>query len=165
MLPEKQDSLENQKEYKKNRDNGIYVPLLGGSDKGAQDNGRPGGAKAPQLTKKISPKGTGLTSKGFGVKRIVDNLVKGEKIKEILIGKVKEKWNISELNEQQNMIVETLAKSIIVNENEENWTEISTSYLDTPKAIGDEDYNNINEIAVTYDVDPWTAAILFKSQI
>ncbi len=44
ILPTKEESLENQKEYIKNRKNGLYTPLLGGNDMSQQDSSKKSGS-------------------------------------------------------------------------------------------------------------------------
>lgn len=179
ILPLQSESLENQKEYIKRRKEGLYTPLLGGNDMSkeesdkdsgsnsfnGQQGGRPTGSGTPQMTKKISPIGTKANEDRFSVTKIINTIKKADSIKESVAKLAKKKWKIKQFNETQDSVLELITKSIILNENEENWESSASSYLNNPKEI-DKDLNNLlDDICINYDVDSWVAAILYKSKI
>ncbi len=169
ILPTAEESKINQAQYIKDRDNGLYFPLIGGSDKGDEsaNNGRPAGSKAPQLTKKVSPIGTKASMKEekFSVTSIIDMLSKGEKVKESIAKVAKKKWKIKKISEAQESVIESLAKSIILNEQETNWETSAEKYFSNPTGISKECNASLDDIAIKYDVDGWTSVILYKSMI
>lgn len=162
ILPTKEISETNQAEYKTQRKNDLYVPLLGGSEK-QDEAGRPGGSKAPQTTKKVGPIGT--TSAKFGVTKIAENMMNMQKIRDALVKAAKKKWKIKELSESQNLVMDTLAKAILVNEKQEDYVKSSAAYLAKPVPVNDEIQKKIDEICVEYDVDSSIASVLYKSSI
>lgn len=169
LLPDKDESIKNQKEYMKQRlKDQIYTPLLGGSDLGAQgpNNGRPDGAKAPQTTKNISPVGT--TKGRFSMAGIVDNTFKMNQLMETISSKLKTKWKIKEdLNVHQKNIVKTLTRSVALSEDMDNWTKASVinKHISSPKNIDESIGNEIDNISLEFDTDSWTSTILYLSPL
>jgi hypothetical protein len=168
ILPEKSDSIKNQKEYTKQRkDEHIYVPLLGGSDQGAQDsaNGRPAGSKAPQTTKRVSPIGTSRGS--YDSEKVIENTFKLNKVMDSIYTEAKIKWKIKDdFTDSQRSVLHTLAQSIVFNESEDKWNESNTikAYFSKPKSIPAHIDNEITAIASDNDLKSWAAGILFLSK-
>ena len=180
ILPDKETALEAQKEYKKQRDNGLFYPQVGGGntpENAAEENvvapkapsggGRPPGSKAPQSTKRVSPIGTGSeeNERKFGVVKISQMLNKFEGLKKDAEAALKSKFKIKELTPEQIDVAQTLAKSIFANESEKDWKAAIKSYIKEPKEINSAIASEIDDIAVRYDVDSLMALILSKSKI
>ena len=178
MLPDKELSLENQNEYKTFRDKGYYYPLVGGGavpknaitappkpvgSAGGGGAGRPSGSKAPQTTKKVSPIGTGGDK--FSTVKIIDLMNKFEALKNDATAALKTKFNVTELNDEQNNIAQTLAKTIMANEEEAKWKESVSSYIETPKEINQEIAEQVDEISIKYDLDSEMSIIFAKARI
>ena len=173
LLPEKMESVKNQKEYMKQRiDDNIYTPLLGGSDLGSQGDssgnsgGRPDGATAPQTTKNISPVGT--TKGKLSMANIIEATHKLNSLLNRVEARVKTKFKVKDdLTEQQASVVKTLAKSIAFNEPEDAWIKATTvtKYLKSPKPIPSEIASKVDDYAVKYDTSSWEAVILYFSDI
>lgn len=161
ILPTKDISEINQKEYKTQRKQEMYVPLVGGPKDQQAQSGRPSGAKAPQTTKKVAPIGTKASQ--FSTMEIVKNLAGLQKIEEALEKNAKRKWKVKELNESQSIALGALAKSIIINEKEEDYVACAKTYLSEPKSIDNEISSQIDEISIEHDVDNSIATILYKS--
>lgn len=187
MLPNKLDSLESQKEFVKNRREGLYTPMVGGNDMSQQEEGngkntgsntfngqqggRPSGVNTKQTTKRVSPIGTKASDNQedrtdkFGVNKIVEMLKKTNEIKESVAKLAKKKWKLKSFNEIQDTAVEAIAKSIILNEEESKWGEAAAQYLINPKEINKTISDELDEISITYDVDNWVSMVLFKSKV
>jgi len=182
ILPTKEESLENQKEYIKNRKNGLYTPLLGGNDMSQQDSskksgsdqfngqqgGRPTGSGTPISNKKVSPIGTKASEdrdQKFSVSKIIDYLKSTDLLKEEVSKAAKKKWKIKKLNDVQDIAVESIAKSIVLNEEPAKWQEVVGEYLIKPKDISKEVSETLDNISIEYDVDNWVSMILYKSEI
>lgn len=182
ILPTKEESLEHQKEYIKNRKNSLYTPLLGGNDMAqteesknsgsnsfnGQQGGRPTGSGTPIKNKKISPIGTKASEdrgQKFSVSKIIDNLKSADFLKEEVAKAAKKKWKIKKINETQDLAIEAIAKGIFLNEDVEKWQESVAQYLDKPKEINEEINKSLDNISIEYDVDNWISMILFKSEI
>lgn len=184
MLPNSIESLEHQKEFVKQRKQGLYTPLLGGNDMSkenseannntgsnsfnGQQGGRPTGTGTPINNKKVSPIGTKASDDSedkFGVNKIVEMLKKTEIVKESVAKLAKKKWKIKTFNEIQDVAIEAIAKSIILNEEENKWSEVAAQYLEKPKEIEKELSDRLDDISIRYDVDSWTSMVLLKSKV
>jgi hypothetical protein len=182
MLPNKLDSIENQKEFVKNRREGLYTPMLGGNDMSkkeegndtgsnsfnGQQGGRPSGTGTPKITNKVSPIGTKASDNKedkFGVNKIIEILKKTNDIKDSVAKLAKKKWKIKSFNEIQESAIEAIAKSIILNEEEDKWLEVCAEYLIKPKEIDKEILAKLDDISISYDVDSWVSMVLFKSKL
>lgn len=187
MLPNKLDSLESQKEFVKNRREGLYTPMVGGNDMSQQEEGngkntgsntfngqqggRPSGVNTKQSTKRVSPIGTKASDNQedradkFGVNKIVEMLKKTNEVKESVAKLAKKKWKLKSFNEIQETAVEAIAKSIILNEEESKWNEVAAQYLSAPKEIEKSISDELDEISISYDVDNWVSMVLFKSKV
>lgn len=165
ILPDKDTSLTNQKEYKDARDKGMYLPLVGGEKKDngmGGGSGRPTGSKAPQTTKSVSPIGTNAKFSGKAIVKALSDL---QGIKEGLTKAAKKQWKLKELNEAQADVLMTAAKSIFINESAEDWDKATKQYLTEPKLIPDDISQEIDEIALEHDMDLWAATVLYKARI
>lgn len=161
VLPDKDQAILDQQEYKKQRDKGLFQPLLGKPQDGA--GGRPDGTGSPKSSKKVSPIGT--TKASISMKEIVGNIAEMNKL-ESSVGKAyQKKYNLDSLNDSQQIVVTSVAKSIILNEPQEQWTKSVPSYIKEPKNIPSDVLEDISEISAEYDVDGWEAIILYRSRI
>jgi hypothetical protein len=161
ILPDPDESIEDQKDFKESRDDGFYQPLIGGQPQ--QEAGRPQGTKAPQTKKTISPVGT-HASEGFSTKKIVEHMKALDSLKFVIGEKLKKQFNVKELNEDQNSIVEILAKNIAINEKSNKWEKSIIAYIKDPKEINSEAQEEIDNIALKHQVDSETALLLYKSK-
>lgn len=194
MLPNKEESLKNQEEYKKERDKGLYTPL-GGNGQPTQPNtkGRPGGTGGTPTNRKVStPIGQKKVSKGevsdsligsvdgdidrssgyrFGMIKIADNLMSMNALRAAVESALAKKWKIKgELGADEKSVAASLTQSIIFNEDEKNWNKSIQAYLKTPKELPEEVANELIDIRTTFDspespVDSWMAAILSRSKL
>lgn len=181
MFPDKEQLDESQTEYKSQRDKGFYYPLVGGGNVpknavlappvpagkvggGAGGGGRPSGSKAPQTTKNVRPIGSKAEDK-FSITKISQLMNKFEELKGLSVSSLKEKFKVEELTEEQVDVATSLAKAVFINETEETWKESLSSYLESPKEINKEIADEMDEIAIKYDLDSEMCAIFVKARI
>lgn len=155
-LPLKEDSLENQKEFKKLRDSGLYEPLLGG--KANTEAGRPDGTKAPKKVK-VGPIGA---SKGFSVSKIRDSIKYMEAISSLVEEAYKEKNKLHRLSKKHKDVCWALSESIFINEPKENWESSVVEYMTNYKPSGDVT-DKVLELASEHSVSPVVGSILYNS--
>jgi hypothetical protein len=178
VLPDKESNLINQEEFKKNRENGLYEPMLGGSNKDGNDNGggknnggksgdnggRPNGTKSPQTTKKIGP--IGGSEEAFSSKIIAELSIKADSLKELVEAGLKKKFKVkTNLNAAQKDVAEMLAKSIISNESPDSWETSVASYIKNPKEVSPDRGIALDDLAARYDLTSWQAAIIKHAEI
>jgi hypothetical protein len=168
ILPDKESNIIRQKEYKKNRDDGLYYPLVGGSQTEQEaasigGGGRPTGTGTPKASKKVGPIGSKASEEEkFGALKIAQVSVKADNLKDSVFANVKKHFKVKgELNEAQAFAAEALAKAIVANESPEKWTEAcAKEYLKEFKGIDPKIGNELSDLSVRYDVTEWQAAIL-----
>jgi hypothetical protein len=183
VLPDKTASIENQQEFKDQKDKGLYQPAI--PNNGAQDGdsgGRPPGTKGPAPKAGKTPIGQSKTGNikvgqskaelekegvkhGFGATKIAENLIKANSLKDDVEKSFKKKYKIKELNEIQAKLSESLALSIIFNEKEESWKESIKAYSKEPKELNKDILKEMIDIAAEYKTDLWIAGILMRSKI
>ena len=187
VLPDKDESLENQKTYKDNRHDGLYFPLVGGTPiidaqnkpitpagggpvpntkkpGGGGSGGRPVGTGSPMPNKKVSPIGTKRA--GFSQKSIIEGVAKMNLLEEEVSKALKKNYKVKgKLTEGQQEIASSIAKSIILNEEDDKWNESVASYVKNPKDLPSDITQELDNISIEYDVDSWTAIVLWKSKI
>ncbi len=71
----------------------------------------------------------------------------------------------TDLSEGQLKVAEIMTKAIAVNEPEDKWSESVASYLTAPKDLPSEVAAQLDNIGIEFDVDPWTAIVLWRSQV
>lgn len=167
-LPSKESSLESQKEYKDQRKDGLYQPIVGSAYyqglfapkpqvAGApKSGGRPSGTTAP---KKVTPIGGSYSSS-----LLVDNMkllgqLNAEVEKETL-----KFYKIKKLNDKQKEIVIEIANTIVVNEESKDWLSKAKEYVENPTDKNIERVNEIHEIAANFGIDSFSAGLLKSSE-
>jgi hypothetical protein len=163
-LPDADSSIESQKKYKELRDQGYYLPVIGGNQQGG---GRPTGTTGtPQATKNVSPIGTGKQSKAeFSAKKVGENFILASKLEDHVSDLIKEKFKIKKLNKQQKTIVNDISKMIVSNEDSTKWIESAGSYVENPIDKNKDNVSEVLEIAENHQVDSYIASILRNSKV
>jgi hypothetical protein len=159
-LPDETESLESQKIYKQHRDKGLYEPLLGQKK---EEEGRPGGAKAPQTTKKVSPVGTSKSSEEgelFDLDKITEVLKNTNTLYANLEKEVKKQFKVKNLSESQKEAVEGIMHLMVANEDIDNWDKVAKEYVKEPKPIKNELAFEIDRIAGKFNVSTFLASVL-----
>lgn len=164
VLPDKETNLINQKEYKKQRDDGLYYPLLGGSKMGEEGgDGRPAGTKSAQTTKKV---GVMTAGDKFSTMQVAELTIKAENLKTSVNEALAKHYKLDSLNEVQSKLAESLTKSIISNEVPAVWNKQTiASYVKKPKEVNLDIGKEIDDISLTFDVTGWQAAILRHAKL
>jgi hypothetical protein len=187
MLPTKEQSIQDQEEYKEMRKDGLYVPLMGGSDQGAQDggNGRPNGTGGTPATRNVkTPIGQSKASSivnekklsyNFGVSKLANSIVKATEFRDYVEAALSKKFKIKDMDDAQKDFARILASNMIVNEgaialesnkdNKGKWKEMVASYIESPKGVSKEKQAIVDDITMTFDTDPWIATILSQSLV
>lgn len=158
-LPTSEESLESQKEYKKYRDDELYNPLIGGQKK---EEGRPGGTKAPQTTKKVSP--IGASEQLYSACKLKEISVIAAKLDKKLKDNIKIKYSIDSLNDQQKEIVDNLAELIISNEQPNDWIASIDKYIEDPTDKNKEQVESVLKIAQKHNINIYMAGLMYHSK-
>lgn len=164
QLPLKDESLENQREYKKYRDEELYEPLMGKketTDKG----GRPNGAKAPQTTKKVSPVGASDEfEKQFSLAKVQENLSLVNNISLLIEAAYKEKNSLSRLSKRHKKTCWDITSALVSNEEREQWEAKIPEYMVEFKNYGPKTDESFY-LAAQHNIDPVIGAIFNYSRI
>jgi hypothetical protein len=187
-LPDPELMQQHQQDYKKQRDDGFYTPLVVGvqsqtakdttqmgidnptpttSGSGSGSAGRPSGTKSAQTTKTVSPIGTSKASEQFeqkfSLKQVVSNMKLAEDLEKEICTSLKEIHNIKRFSKIQKAIASDLTNLVIANETPENWKLKAKEYCHNPIDKNLEQVSQVNKIAITHSLDPYLAGILFHS--
>jgi hypothetical protein len=161
ILPTKEASLESQKTFKKQKDDGLYEPLMGKQkDDELAAAGRPGGSKAPQTTKKVSPQ----KSVGFSMVKLKDIAVDITKLSETVEAEYKKRFEIQRMSAKHKTAAFEIAKAIVTNEPKESWESMVVSYFEDASNVLKQPNDELLTIAATHGLDTFSAAILNNSK-
>lgn len=160
VFPERDTALQHQKDYKALRDKGMYLPLVGASVQDGGD-GSPGGTGGSKPKTKVSPIGT---KSSVSATKVTELTIKGGALKNKIEAALKTRFKVKKLNSAQEMFIETLAKTIIVNEPDEKWFDSIVGYIKSPKEMNVEGAREVDAIALESDLSSYEAAIVFKSR-
>lgn len=172
-LPDKESSLNSQKELVEYRDQGFYQPLIGGAKSAepagsaksagpvkSTEVGRPVGTdNIKQSTKKISPIGA-----SYSCAKVRDNLLIYGKVIVEVESQLKKKFKLKKLNQIQSESAEEIARTIILNEEKVNWFSSVAKYVENPIDNNFERIEKIKEIGIQHELDLFLASILSESQ-
>jgi hypothetical protein len=171
-LPEIDELEPSQEAYKKQRDSGLFNPLIGGpksmqGSPGGNANGRPQGSTGiPQSTKKISPMGTSKASEEeiqFSVLKLKDNLILAQEVQEDINKLLKKKYKLKKLNEQQESVASDILSVLVTNEEPENWSKNVKEYVENPVDKNFKRVGEVLKISETHQVDSYIAGLLLAS--
>ncbi len=161
VLPDPTIAEEEQTKYKKQRDKGLYTPLVGG---GKGEEGRPEGGKSP--SKKVTPIGGGAKAEvKYSAASLRNGLVKMQELEEKVIAELKTVHEIKRLNKIHKSIASDITKLIVVNELPDKWESVVASYVSEPIDKNPERVKEVNEISAQHQVEDYVAAILLNSKI
>lgn len=176
VLPDKDDSVKHQEEYKSLRDKGLYSPIVppmaptgGAAPKMAGNAGRPPGISTPLSKRTTTPIG-GKTKASYNIDNLtVDGLVETiasmNTVRHNVEKALCKKYKLKKLDANQLFVADGTAKSIVVNESANKWQESIASYTKTFKGIDQEAANVIDSIAAEFDYGPWEAIAVYKAQL
>ena len=168
-LPTEEESEESQQGYKKLRDKGFYEPLAPGNEEesaptGGGGAGRPSGTKSPQNTKKVTPIGQNDAAEIFSLQEVKDNFILAQKLENKIHSDLKKKYEIEELNREQQIIASQIMDLIVVNEEPKSWNRKVKTYLNTPIDKNPKRAKEVLAIAYEHQVDDYLAGILYASR-
>tara|TARA_B100000287_G_scaffold434951_1_gene501110 strand:+ start:8863 stop:10797 length:1935 start_codon:yes stop_codon:yes gene_type:complete len=179
-LPEPEESLESQKKFKGLKDQGLYSPLVGGSQQAEQSEdkdkekdkklpqpeGRPDGETSPQTTKKVSPIGDNTSGKEkFSVEKIKENLVLAEKLESEIQEQLKLKYENKRVTNKIRALSEEISKVVMANEEPDKWLEKCKEYIANPIDANHNRVSEVEAIACEHQVDDYLASLLRASKI
>lgn len=168
ILPDSASNIISQKLYKPLKDNELYVPVMSKPNDGG--DGRPVASTGPKTVNKSGPKGS-KTAKGeqlvakYNVETIAKITNLANNIKDCAYAKLKEKFNISELNSEQISVADSIIKNLMINEAAETWTDRLNEYLENPQEANGQKLKEVNEISNEYELPPWESIIVSKSAV
>lgn len=165
VLPDADEMASGQEEWKKARDKGLYNPLVGGQkeDPAASPTGRPPGVNTKLSGPRNSaPMGLGKgAADAFSMKTYVTCLRESQAVASAVEKALKRRYHLKgELNAAQAKVAHTLVKTVIATQPRDKWQESVAGVLASPPAISPEVANELDEIAATYEVDEFDAALL-----
>ncbi len=165
-LPDPEMMEENQREYKKRRDAGLYQPLIGGGAEtpNSDGTGRPSGSSGiKKTTNKITP--IGASDVNYSLTKIKENLILATETEELVKQILKEKNGLKRLSNKQKDVAREIVKVVCANETPDNWKSKAKDYCDNPIDTNPERIDEVHSIAVEHQLDPYMASILLASKI
>lgn len=164
-LPEPEVMEEAQKEFKAQRDKGLYEPLVGGPKEA--EEGRPEGATGPKLTNKVGPIGSkaSVDQIKYSVIKVRDNMLVFQELQGKIETYLKKKHKVKKLTDTQKECVDAIAHIVIANEESKDWLQKYSQYCDKPQDTNLERVEKIYDIAVAHEVDHYLASILYASKV
>lgn len=180
-LPDSDESIESQKEHKKNKDKGLYEPIMGGphtqekladmkvdqnqqTPKTNKEAGRPQGTGTPQSTKNVSPIGEGALV-NFSLSSVTENVGLANKLIKSVESQLRIEHGIKRLNKKQKEVAEAIAELIIVNEEPKDWDKKVKAYVKKPVDQNSERVKKVQEVAAEHQVNTYLAGILYASKM
>ena len=171
QLPQADELLPAQLEYKQQRDKGLYVPLIGGKPQqpGATGGaGRPEGTTGvPQATKKVGPMGAKASEEQpmeFSLIGLKDNMLLAQETEKEINSYLKKKFKIKKLNEQQVAVASDLLDAVICNEEPTNWKSSVKTYCENPIDQNPERVKEVLKVAAEHQVVNYVAGLLYSSR-
>jgi hypothetical protein len=170
ILPDKDEMLEHQMEYKKLRDKGQFLPLVGGTqaDDGSgtsggagSPGGRPAGSGVKKSVKTVGPIGTSRGA-AFSTKEYMSCLRASSNLLTAITERLAARFKVKEMNSAQIGVAESLMRSVMATMPIEKWTDKSvvSAAIENPPLVPTAIATEIDEIAEQYGVDRLDATIL-----
>lgn len=182
-----EDSINSQREFAALREEGLYMPIVGGSstlqkeqiaiqEKQVENDikvgnaqiaaspapaakGRPTGTKSPKTATAPSPVGKKSGALAFSLSKFRDLTPAVSLIHNKVEKTLQRKFGIATLNEGQQRVAKSLVASIISNEKPEDWKTAVKAYASMPKDINPAASAEIEELMMQFDLDEYTAAM------
>ena len=160
-LPNKEDSVKNQVEFKGYKDSGLYEPLIGGKNRAGNQAGRP--EDTTEIQQEV-PRESAEGAAEISLKKLKEIVLASSDIqskveKEILV--ISEKKRVSKAIKEQ---AESILEIIVANEDPENWESSIGIYVRDPVDKNQERVRKVYDIAAEHDLDTYTASILLAAQ-
>ena len=164
-LPDPALMHEDHQDYKAKRDEGLYVPLVGGGAK--NDEGRPEGATAPQTTKNVGPIGTSKASvqDKFSVMKVKDHMLIAQELEKTVTETLKSMHGIKRMSKLQKEVAASIVTQVMSNEEPSKWLSAAKSYCEMPEDKNQARVSEVNRIAIAHQVDNYLASLLLASKV
>ena len=182
-LPNKEDSMESQKRYLNERDDGLYFPLVGGSPTEnpamkSWENSEPKNAISPdkevqksQTTSPNSGRPEGANSskemaakQKYSFDEVRMNIVKSQNLEKKVEKELRKIHGKTKLTKDQKQIAQTIGHIIIANELPSNWEKSVEKYCKTPADQNEKQVRAIEEVALEHQLDTFMASMLYHSK-
>ena len=95
----------------------------------------------------------------------MESFVKFQELEGEVTNALKKKFKIKKLNDAQSSIAQEISKTIIINEEKNNWLAKVGEYLENPTDKNSGRINQVHEIAAKHGIDTFLASILLVSEI
>lgn len=161
VLPDIESSLQAQKEIKQYRDEGYYLPLIGGAKGPESQSGRPNGSKGikQEIAANSSEK-----AENYSFTKIKDNILKYQQLQGKVEDFLKNKHSKKRLNSVQKDVAEKISKLIIANEDSKAWDTSIEFYCQNPFDKDKRRIQEIQDISIKHQIDDFMASILYNSK-
>jgi len=169
-LPDPMTVVEEQTKWKKQRDEGLYAPLMGGGKQEGDGAGRPTGSSSPK--KSVGPIGTSKASTQnnqeqeikFSLAKMKESMILAQELETSIVSYLKIKHNVKRLNKFQKEVSSGILNQIIKNEDINKWQESIATYCENPEDRNLERVKEINKIAITHQLNDYLASLLYISR-
>jgi hypothetical protein len=171
ILPDQEASLKNQKEYKTQREEGLFLPLMGGSQgekSGSSAPGRPPGSGGEPQSNPSNQQRIGVTNsseENYDFSKIKESMILSQKLEQSVASHLRKKHGVKRLNKSQKEICNEICNIIVANENSSNWEENVEKYCEKPEDTNKERVKKIQEISHKHQIDYYLASILYSSKV
>ena len=161
ILPDPESSEISQKKFKEFHKDELYFPIsvLGQQDPINGTAGRPGGTKAPQSTKKISPIGA-----SFSISKLQTILKEASSFQSVLEEEYKQANNIKTIDKDDEINLHNLSLSVMANEPMKEWKSKAKLYVESPVDINEAAKKNISSLSEAYQLNSYESLLLHLSQ-
>jgi hypothetical protein len=173
IMPEADEIIENQRKFKNQKDEGLFVPLTyNGSAKEEEPHetgGRPDGTGTPKVTDTKTPIGQGEQSKAslISAQATIEATKRFGEIYSFTESLIKKQYNIKKIKESQVALINNICEAVTTKFKSENWRdEISECISNSSKLMSLENKEvlpEIIEISQKYKLDYFASAIIFNS--
>lgn len=156
-LPTPEENLESQKEFKTNKDEGLFDPLIGGKNK--TEGGRPSGTSSPKTPSPVS-----ASEEKISISKLKETYKIASDIYKSIAEEISETNNLSRLGKKQKQIVRELTDNLIINEGLKGWRNKVSDYCSgnfSPNTSA-ERLEELHETMKEYDVDYVDASLILE---
>lgn len=161
-LPDPEQMIEEHKEYKGHRDEGLYVPLIGGAK---NEEGRPEGSQTPQTTKNVGPIGSKASEEKYSVTTVKNNMLCAQELEKHVFETLKEMHKIKRMSKLQKEVAASIVTQVMSNEEPAQWLATAKIYCESPEDRNHERVSAVNKIAVNHQIDNYLASLLLASKV
>lgn len=174
ILPEKDESLKNQREYRKFKNDSLYEPQMNynpidedlgpaSKNKVKQEPGRPAGTGVPLSEPRQSRVVGGIG--GISLKELQSCLIEMDKIKDNVVKKLKSSYKVKKLTDSQVDFANSIAKKVVENYDKAQWEKAVASVIKN-KSIDENQkmQEEIDKICDDFELDTFLGALVWHSK-